>query len=250
MSILQSNLRGHGRRAVRRVLRFCIRCIFRFMMRLEIVGAENVPQHGPLLIAANHFHFVDPLALIRAFPGPLEFIGGAEMPFAPRLVRALPKLWGYYAVHRGTGARDALRSAEDALSAGGVVGIFPEGGSWASVLRPARPGTAFLAVRTRARILPVGIDGLVEFFPSLLRGRRACVRVRIGEAFGPFEANGRGWQRRIQLDEIGESIMKHISLLIPPERRGYYSMDARVRAAAKGTEVYPWARRRTDEQET
>jgi len=219
------------------------------LTRLEIVGSENIPQQGPLLIVANHFHFADPLALIRAFPGPLEFIGGSEMPFAPRLVRALPKLWGYHAVHRGTGARDALRGAEDVLSAGGVVGIFPEGGSWASVLRPARPGTAFLAVRTGARILPVGIDGLVDLFSSLFRGKRARVTVRIGEAFGPFAASGRGRQRRIQLDEIGETIMKRIALLIPPERRGYYSTDAQVRAAAKGTEIYPWATRRTDEQE-
>jgi len=53
----------------------------------------------------------------------------------------------------------------------------------------------------------------------------------------------------VQLDEIGETIMKRIAPLIPPERQGYYSTDARVRAEAKGTEIYPWARRR-DEQES
>ena len=249
MSISQSDLRSPGRRAIRRVLRLIIRSAFRFLTRLEIVGAENIPENGPLLVVANHFHFADPIALIRAFPKPLEFVGGAQMPFAPQLVRALPKLWGYHAVHRGTGARDALRGAEDVLNAGGTVGIFPEGGSWATVLRPARPGTAFIAVRTGARILPVGIDGLVDLFPALFRGRRARVRVCIGEAFGPFEASGRGRERRVQLDEIGETIMKRIAPLIPPERQGYYSTDARVRAEAKGTEIYPWARRR-DEQES
>jgi len=250
MSISDGSFRGPIRRATRFFLRLIIRCVFRFLTRLEIVGAENIPQDGPLLVAANHFHFVDPLVLIRALPKPLEFIGGTQMPFAPRLVRALPKLWGYHAVHRGTGARDALRNAEAVLNVGGVVGIFPEGGSWASVLRPARPGTAFLAVRTGARILPVGIDGLLDLFSSLPRGRRARVRVCIGEAFGPFQADGRGRERRVQLDEIGETIMKRIAPLIPPERRGYYSADARVRAAAKGTEIYPWARRSTDEQES
>ncbi|MCD6494902.1 1-acyl-sn-glycerol-3-phosphate acyltransferase [Candidatus Bipolaricaulota bacterium] len=250
MSISQSNSRGPARRAIRRLLRLIIHCAFRLLTRLEIVGAEKIPHQGPLLIVANHFHFADPLALIRVFPGPLEFIGGAQMPFAPRLVRALPKLWGYHAVHRGTGARDALRGAEDVLRAGGAVGIFPEGGSWASVLRPARPGTAFLAVRTGARILPIGIDGLVDLLPALFRGHRARVIVHIGEAVGPFEASGRGRERRIQLDEIGETIMKCIAPLIPPERRGYYSTDPQVRAAAKGTEIYPWATRRTDEQET
>jgi 1-acyl-sn-glycerol-3-phosphate acyltransferase len=232
-------------------LRYAIRFVFRLLTRLEIVGAEKIPQDGPLLVVANHFHFADPLALIRVFPEPLEFIGGAQMPFAPRIVRALPKLWGYHAVHRGTGSRDALRGAEEVLRSGGAVGIFPEGGSWASVLRPARPGTAFLAVRTGARILPVGIDGLVDLFPSLFHGRRARVTVRIGDVFGPFEASGRGRERRRQLDEIGERIMKRIARLLPQERRGYYSTDPDVRAAAKGTEIYPWARRtRRDEQET
>jgi 1-acyl-sn-glycerol-3-phosphate acyltransferase len=249
MSISQGSYRGPIRRATRSFLRLIIRCAFCFLTRLEIVGAENIPRSGPLLLAVNHFHFADPVALIRAFPNPLEFVGGAQMPFAPRIVRFLPKLWGYHAVHRGTGARDALRKAEDVLNTDGVVGIFPEGGSWASVLRPARPGTAFLAVRTGARILPVGIDGLVDLFPALFRGRRAQVRVCFGETFGPFEATGRGRERRVQLDEIGETIMKRISLLIPQEQRGCYSTDARVRAEAKGTEIYPWARRRTDEQE-
>lgn len=249
MSISQASSCGPIRRVTRFFLRVIIRCVFRFLTRLEIIGAENIPQDGPLLVAANHFHFADPLALIRVFPKPLEFIGGAQMPFAPRLVRALPKLWGYHAVYRGTGARDALRSAENVLNAGGIVGIFPEGGSWASVLRPPRPGMAFLAVRAGARILPVGIDGLVDLFPALFRGRRARVSVRIGEAFGPFNASGRGRKRRVQLDEIGETVMKRIALLIPPERHGFYSTDARVRAEAKGTEIYPWARRK-DEQES
>ena len=250
MPISNISERSPFRRALRRLLRLIIRLAFSTLSRLEIVGSENIPQHGPLLIAANHFHFADPLAIIRAFPGPLEFVGGSRMPFAPFIVRALPKLWGYHAVHRGTGARDALRGAEDVLFARGVVGIFPEGGSWASVLRPARPGTAFLAVRTGARILPVGIDGLVDLFPSLLHGHRAVVTVRIGEVFGPFSASGRGRERRIQLDEIGETIMKRIAQLIPPERRGYFSPDPEIRAAAKGTEIYPWARRQEDGQES
>jgi hypothetical protein len=34
--------------------------------------------------------------------------------------------------------------------------------------------------------------------------------------------------------------MRHIADLIPPERRGYYSDDPAIRAAARGTEIYPW----------
>jgi hypothetical protein len=43
------------------------------------------------------------------------------------------------------------------------------------------------------------------------------------------------------LDEIGHEIMRHIAEMLPPEKRGHYSNDPVIRAAAKGTEIYPWA---------
>ena len=119
--------------------------------------------------------------------------------------------------------------------------MFPEGGSWATVLRPPRPGAAFLAARTGVPILPVGLSGLLDVFPALRRRRRAQVTLRIGEPFGPFQATDRGRARRHRLDEIGDEIMRHIAELIEPDRRGHYSDDPAVRTAALGTEIYPWA---------
>jgi hypothetical protein len=48
-------------------------------------------------------------------------------------------------------------------------------------------------------------------------------------------------ERRRQLEEIGHEIMRRIAQMIPPERRGHYSDDPAIRAAAAGTEIYPWA---------
>jgi 1-acyl-sn-glycerol-3-phosphate acyltransferase len=150
-------------------------------------------------------------------------------------------LWGYHPLYRGTGAKDSLKAAESILRQGGVLGIFPEAGNWATILRPARPGTAFLAARTGAPILPVGLVGLNDVFPSLKRGRRAKIQFNIGKPFGPFKTDGRGIRLREKLDEIGHEIMRQIAQLIPPERRGHYSDDPAIREAAKGTEIYPWA---------
>ncbi len=230
----------YPRRFTRTLLRWSAHLIFLALTRFQVIGQENIPEGEPLLVVGNHFHFVDPVAMIRVMLWPLEFIGGFRMPFAPKWITWLPKLWGYHAVQRGTGSREALRNAESVLHQGGVLGIFPEGGSWATVLRPPRPGTAFLAVRTGARILPLGIDGPLDIFPSLRKGRRARVTIRIGKPFGPFQATGRGRERRTQLEEIGHTIMRSIAELIPPERRGHYSDDPAIRAAARGTEVYPW----------
>ncbi|NIO68909.1 MAG: 1-acyl-sn-glycerol-3-phosphate acyltransferase [Anaerolineae bacterium] len=229
------------RRLIRAMLRRLTHVAFAVLTDLQIIGQENLPERGPLLVVANHFSFIDPVAMVRATPWPLEFVGGFQMPNAPASVTWIPKVWGYYPVFRGTGSRYALRAAEAVLAQGGVLGIFPEAGSWATVLRPPRPGAAFLAVRTGARILPMGFDGLPDVFPRLRKGRRARVTVRIGRPFGPFHATGRGRARRQQLEAIGHEIMQHIAELIPPEVRGHYSDDPAIRAAAQGTEVYPWA---------
>jgi 1-acyl-sn-glycerol-3-phosphate acyltransferase len=210
------------------------------LSHLRVIGRENLLRGEALLVVANHFSFIDPVAMVAIAPWPLEFVGGFQMPNAPAIVRWIPKIWGYYPVYRGAASRDALRAAEAVLAQNGVLGIFPEAGNWATVLRPARPGAAFLAVRTGARILPMGFDGLTEVFPALRQGRRAQVTLRIGEPFGPFHAEGRGRERRPKLKAIGHEIMEHIADLIPQERRGHYADDPSIRAAAQGTEVYPW----------
>ena len=229
----------------RRPLRFLLKQLsipaFAALTRLEILGEENLPKSGPLLLVGNHFSFIDPVAVVRIAPWPVEFVGGAFNPGAPSWTRIIPFLWGYHKLYRGTGARDALRAAEELVKRGGVLNIFPEGGNWAAVLRPPRPGTAFLAARTGAPVLPVGFYGFTDVFPGLGRGRRARATVNIGKPIGPFSADGSGRSHRRRLDEIGHEIMRAIAELLPPELRGCYSDDPAVREAARGTERYPWA---------
>ncbi len=223
------------------MLKALCQAAFSVLADIRIEGQENMPAQGPLLIVGNHFSFIDPLVFVRIAPWRLEFLGGYNNPSAPPIVRIIPWLWGFYPLLRGTGSRDSLRAAEYLLQQNAIIGIFPEGGNWATVLRPARPGTAYLATRTGAPLLPVGIDGLLNLLPSIRKGKRAKVSIRIGKPFGPFQATGTGRTRRQQLDEIGHEIMRQIADLIPPERQGHYSPDPVIREAAQGTEIYPWA---------
>lgn len=225
---------------MRRFLRGVIRLLFALLAKVKIEGVENIPDSGPLIVTANHFHFVDPLAVIRAMPWPLDFIGGFHMPFAPAIVRWLPRMWGLYRVRRSGSSRGALRQAEETLKAGGILGIFPEGGSWATVLRPPRPGSAFLATRTQALVLPVGLHGLPEIFASLKHFSRATITIRIGKPIGPFTASTRGRAGREQLDAVGETILRAIAEQIPPEGRGVYSDNEQFRREAEAAALYPW----------
>jgi 1-acyl-sn-glycerol-3-phosphate acyltransferase len=229
------------RQFIRRVLRSAINAALAVVCNIKVEGLENYPRNGSVLLIGNHFSFLDPVAVIGFSPRHVEFIGGATTPNAPKSVSWFAKLYGVLPVRRGTLTRDSLLGAQSLLNQGGVLSIFPEAGSWATVLRPPRPGAALLASRTNAKVLPIGLHGLTEVFPSLRKGKRATVTIRVGKPFGPFFVSERGETNRARLDEIGHTMMRQIAELIPPETRGYYSSDPVVRAAAAGTEIYPWA---------
>lgn len=228
------------RTVIRSILRTLIRGAFTTLSNFQINGYENLPKEGPLLVVGNHFSFIDPVAFIGVLPYPMEFVGGTQTPNAPGMVSWLSRVYGILPVRRGSISRDTLRASRKVLNNKGVLGIFPEAGSWATVLRPARPGTAYLATCTHAQVLPIGLDGLTDLFPSLRRGKRGRITFNIGKPFGPFYVSDRGETDRRRLDELGHEFMRRIADLIPAEKRGFYSDDPAIRDAAQEAAVYPW----------
>lgn len=228
------------RRPLRAVLKTLIAAALGVLGDIEVEGRENLPESGPLLVVGNHFSFLDPVVFIHILPWQLEFLGGVQAPNAPAAVGWIRNLWRTLPVRRGSASRETLLMAQSVLERGGVLGVFPEGGSWAQTLRPARPGAALLAARSGAPILPIGTDGLTTFFKRVRAGQRGKARVRIGKPFGPLSLDARDRTSRQQMEEAGHIIMRQISLLIPEEQRGFYSTDPAVRKAAEGSEIYPW----------
>lgn len=240
MEATLTRLRYPRRRTIRAILSRLSRWAFELLSDIEIVGAENLPKEGPLIVVANHFFSVDPALMIGIAPWPMEFLGAQHVVAGPQWLRLFPLMWGIINVARGSvSSRLTLRAAEAILQQNGVLGIYPEAGAWSRILRPPRPGTAYIAARSGARLLPIGIDGVPNIFQALAKGRRAKVTVRIGKPFGPFEVRGRGRQRREQLEAVGHEIMQHIAELLPEESRGYYGNDPTMRARALVEAEYP-----------
>jgi 1-acyl-sn-glycerol-3-phosphate acyltransferase len=234
-----ANIRYPRRLLIRSVLKGLISAALHTFTDFEVIGKENVPDQGPLIITGNHFSFADSIAMLHIAPPAIEMFSGANPAFTPGWAKLLPRLWGVLYVYRGTGSRQAIRDAEYVLNQNGYFGIFPEGGAWAEMLRPARPGAAYLAARTRASILPVGFSGFNDAFPLRLRNK-SKVTIRIGKAYQPPRVDGRGRQRRQQLDELGERIMREIADLLPDRLRGKFSSDPAVREKAREVAAYPW----------
>lgn len=177
--------------------------------------------------------------MLHIAPTSIEVFSGANPAFTPGWAKLLPRLWGVLYVYRGTGSRQAIRDAEYVLNQDGFFGIFPEVGAWAEMFRPDRPGTAYLAARIETRILPVAFIGFNNVFPLRFKNQ-SKVTIRIGKPYGPVSVTGRGRERRQQLDELGDRIMREIAELLPNHLRGRYSSDPAVRERAKEVEAYPW----------
>ena len=227
------------RKIPRSILKGLINLALHIFSEFEIIGEENIPDSGPLIITGNHFSFADSVAMLHVAPPEIEMFSGANPAFTPGWAKLLPRLWGVLYVYRGTGSRQAIKDAEYVLAQDGFFGIFPEGGAWAEMIRPARPGAAYLAARTNARILPVAFTGFNEVLPPRF-GNQSKVIIRVGKPYGPVSVSGRGRERRQQLDELGDRIMGEIAALLPDHLRGKFSSDPEVRERAKEVETYPW----------
>jgi 1-acyl-sn-glycerol-3-phosphate acyltransferase len=232
----QSAVKYPRRRIIRWVLRFLTGTLVRILGRYKVEGLENIPKSGPVIIAANHFHFVDPPLLLASSPRQIEFVAGAVRPNAPGWTNIFPNLWGFIPAFRGGYSRSTLSGAREVLDQGGVLGIFPEGGSWAKFLRPARPGTAYIATLSGAPIVPVSIVG----GPELLGKGRAKVRVVFHPPMEPPIITTKGPLRRAAIDAYGEKLMEIIASELPDERKGRYSSDPAIRAEALKMSDFPW----------
>ena len=144
--------------------------------------AEGPPlPPGPLLVVSNHDSLADPFFLGTAVDRPLRFLAKQEL-WANRIAGRVLDGLGGIPVRRGRGDLDALAAASDALRAGDVVAIFPQGTVLGSAERAWHRGAARLALATGAPIVPVRIVGADRALrPGTRIPRRARVRVVVGE---------------------------------------------------------------------
>jgi len=225
----KSKYRYPRNRFMRSLLKTGIGLLSTLLTRTQIIGQENVPQEGPLIVIANHFHFFDAVILILSTPWTLEFLADFQMPNVPFLLKVFPALYKTYDVAQGTANLEALRAAENILNQDGVLCVFPEGRVHAPPLHQALPGAAFLALRTGAPILPIGIysDNDWKLFETLLqKKRRLRVTCRFGKVFGPLTCANQRRPSRKAISKAGERIISEIAWLLPESMRGDFPSDS------------------------
>ncbi|MSP78184.1 MAG: 1-acyl-sn-glycerol-3-phosphate acyltransferase [Dehalococcoidia bacterium] len=193
--------------------------MLRHFAKWRIEGLENVPKEGPLLIVANHLSNLDPPLLSCSLPRRLYFLSKRGI-FKPGIAQFL-RAYGAYPVDRDGQDLDGFNWCRRTLAAGGAICMFPEArrAPEAAMIK-ALPGTALLALRTRAAILPIGITGTQHikplprvFFPT------GDILVRVGK---PFTLPDTARVRREQLDGLTTFMMERVAELLSPRYRGVY----------------------------
>ena len=133
-----------------------------FNWRME--GQERVPRGGPLIVAANHISYLDPLAhgyfLVSAGRRP-RFLAKAEL-FDVKVLGWVLRRGRQIPVRRGAGDRSPLDAATDALRGGECLVVYPEGTVTKDpdfLPMKGKTGAVRLALATGAPILPIAIWG-------------------------------------------------------------------------------------------
>ena len=203
-----------------RFARLVIGLILLIWTRKQVVGLENVPKRGPVILASNHVNMLDPPLVAVLVPRRIVYMGKAELWKTP-IIGPLYGLAGFIPVRRFEADLAAMRKAEKALRQNQVLGMFPEGTrSGKPGLGKGQPGTAIIALRTGAPIVPVGVAGTEGVTLPRLFFRLTRVRVAFGK---PFELpKGRRINAEL-VEQCTERIMTEIAVLLPEGYRGVYA---------------------------
>lgn len=135
--------------------------------RIQVIGKENFPKEGGVLLCANHIHAVDPPIVGITSPRPVHFMAKEELFDMPVFKKLLPSLHAY-PVKRGMSDRKAFRRTLEVLRGGNVVGMFPEGTrSKDGQLQEGLTGAGFFALKGEAVVMPCAIIGPYRPFKKL-----------------------------------------------------------------------------------
>lgn len=195
--------------------------VFRLLTRFTLVGRENVPPHGPLIVISNHLHYTD-TGLVPASVGrKTHYLAKTEITQHP-LAGFLARHFGAIPIDRtGLANRETIGAVLDLLSTDRVVGMFPEGTrSRSGGMARARPGAALLAVRSNAPILPVAVTGTDKFRWRTILWERPVIRVVIGAPFSLPVIEGT--LDREQRQALADMMMQRVADLLPESYQGHY----------------------------
>ena len=190
-----------------KLLRFLLKPLFILKCRPTIIGKENIPLKGPIILCSNHKHVLDQCNVIIATKRVIHYMAKEE--YFEKRGAWFFKLAGCIKVDRRIHDEKAKSEALEVLNEGGALGIFPEGTRNKTIgtkdevdLLPFKYGAVSLAQKTGALIVPYGISGDYT-------GKKGKLTTRIGK---PIDISG------MNLDDANKLLRKKILELMKKKK--------------------------------
>lgn len=186
---------------VRQTTKKFLAFVYKIAFRVKING--NIPKEGAYILCCNHINYFDAAAIVLFNKRKVNFVAKEDL-FMHRSLMWLGHLFDAIPIKRDMQDIEALKRCLKVLKNGELLGIFPEGtrkGMEKNV--KAKNGAAFMAIKSKAKVIPIGIHGTFKPFSK--------VYVNYGQ---PIDFSG---YNKEQLDEATDKIMQEIVMLTKKE---------------------------------
>lgn len=196
-----------------KLLRIFFRLWFKVLFGARIIGKENVPLEGAVIVAANHLSNWDPPFLATFLDRQVFYMAKEEL-FENKIFAAAIRNLGVFPVKRGTADRNAIKKALGVLKEGKCLGLFPEGTrSKTGELGKAEAGVGLIAAMSKTEVIPSAIINTNKIFSS------GSMFPRLTLIYGrPMKFEG-STKDKAALAAFSQSIMDEIAKLIASVQR-------------------------------
>lgn len=154
-------------------IRFFLDAVFKLLFHCEILGRENIPTEGGLIIAANHQSNWDPPLAATFATRPVSYMAKQELFDVPVFGSIIRSMYAF-PVKRGAADRNAIKTALQVLAQKKCLGLFPEGTrSKDGKIHKPEAGIALIAAKAKVPVVPTALLGTDKmfgkdvFFPKL-----------------------------------------------------------------------------------
>src|SRR5580692_12728322 len=205
-------------------------------LRVRAISPEKAPGSGAVILAPNHFSFMDHFLMGCYIRRKVRFMAKSQL-FKPGLMQYIYTHGGVFPVRRGARDEEVFITAETILARGGAITMYCEGGRSRSgkLAEQAKRGIGRLALESGAPVVPIAIHGSSRI-RNWKRLRLPSITVQYGPALRWEQvADPTPAQQQAVADEVLVEIKRLYAGLEEHGRKGMLQRVRAERRAAKSS---------------